>query len=103
LNIRSSDQGQHILDIGTGTGHLAIAAAQIVGTEGRVIGVDISALMLEQARSKVEALGLSNVEFQLADAEALNYPANSFDRFCVRIHFLGWKIKKLHYSFGINF
>ncbi len=72
--------GQHILDIGTGTGHLAIAAAQIVGTEGRVIGVDISALMLEQARSKVEALGLSNLEFQLADAEALNYPANSFDR-----------------------
>ncbi len=71
---------QHILDIGTGTGHLAIAAAQIVGTEGRVIGVDISALMLEQARSKVEALGLSNLEFQLADAEALNYPANSFDR-----------------------
>ncbi|MDP8964657.1 MAG: methyltransferase domain-containing protein [Cyanobacteriota bacterium] len=72
--------GQHILDIGTGTGHLAIAAAQIVGAEGRVIGVDISALMLEQARSKVEALGLSHVEFQLADAEALNYPANSFDR-----------------------
>ncbi len=72
--------GQHILDIGTGTAHLAIAAAQIVGTEGRVIGVDISALMLEQARSKVEALGLSHVEFQLADAEALNYPANSFDR-----------------------
>ncbi len=72
--------GQHILDIGTGTAHLAIAAAQIVGTEGRVIGVDISALMLEQARSKVEALSLSDVEFQLADAEALNYPANSFDR-----------------------
>ena len=58
----------------------AIAAAQIVGPSGRVIGVDISALMLEQARSKVEALGLSNVSFQLADAEALNYPANSFDQ-----------------------
>lgn len=72
--------GQYILDIGTGTGHLAIAAAQIVGTEGRVVGVDISALMLEQARSKVKVLGLSNVEFKLADAEALNYPANSFDQ-----------------------
>lgn len=71
---------QHILDIGTGTGHLAIAAAQIVGTQGRVIGVDISEQMLDRARSKVKALGLSNVEFQLADAEALNYPANSFDR-----------------------
>jgi len=71
---------QNILDIGTGTGHLAIAAAQIVGTEGRVIGVDISALMLEQARSKVESLGLSHVEFQRRDAEALDFPTNSFDR-----------------------
>lgn len=71
---------QHILDIGTGTGHLAIAAAQLVGTEGRVIGVDIAAGMLEQAQRKVEALGLGNVEFQLADAEVFNYPANQFDQ-----------------------
>lgn len=72
--------GQTVLDIGTGTGHLAIAAAQIVGDHGQVIGIDISAGMLEQAQSKVNALGLSNVEFQLADAEALEYPANHFDR-----------------------
>lgn len=71
--------GQTVLDIGTGTGHLAIAAAQIVGDQGQVIGIDISAGMLEQAQSKVNALGLGNVEFQLADAEALNYPVNSFD------------------------
>lgn len=71
---------EHILDIGTGTGHIAIATAQIVGTEGKVIGVDISEQMLERARNKVKALGLNNVEFQLADAEALNYSANSFDR-----------------------
>lgn len=72
--------GQHVLDIATGTGHVAIASAQIVGSEGRVIGVDISTGMLDQARRKVEALGLTNVEFQLADAESLNFPANSFDR-----------------------
>jgi ubiquinone/menaquinone biosynthesis C-methylase UbiE len=72
--------GQRVLDIGTGTGHLAIAAAQIVGGQGRVIGIDISAGMLEQARSKVGVLGLKNVEFQLADAEALDYPLNHFDR-----------------------
>jgi ubiquinone/menaquinone biosynthesis C-methylase UbiE len=72
--------GQHVLDIATGTGHVAIAAAQIVGSEGRVIGVDISTGMLDQARRKVKALGLTNVEFQLADAESLNFPANSFDR-----------------------
>jgi len=70
----------YVLDIGTGTGHLAIAAAKIVGDEGRVVGVDISSKMLEQARNKMEALHLSNVEFQLADAEALNFPVNEFDR-----------------------
>jgi ubiquinone/menaquinone biosynthesis C-methylase UbiE len=72
--------GQTVLDIGTGTGHLVIAAAQIVGDRGQVIGIDISARMLEQAQSKVDALGLKNVEFQLADAEVLDYPLNHFDQ-----------------------
>ena len=40
---------QYILDIGTGTGHLAIASAKIVGAGGRVIGVDISPQMLDVA------------------------------------------------------
>jgi ubiquinone/menaquinone biosynthesis C-methylase UbiE len=71
--------GQTVLDIGTGTGHLAIAAAQVVGNQGQVIGVDISAGMLKQAQNKVDALGLNNVEFQLADAEVLDCPINHFD------------------------
>ncbi len=72
--------GQHILDIATGTGHIAIAASQIVGSEGKVVGIDISAGMLEQTKQKVEKLGLQNIEFQLADAELLSFPKNSFDR-----------------------
>ncbi len=72
-------RGKHVLDIATGTGMVAIEAAQLVGSEGRVVGVDISNGMLEQAKRKVEALGLSNIEFQLADAEALDFPENSFD------------------------
>ncbi len=72
--------GQYILDIATGTGHIAIAASQIVGSEGKVVGIDISAGMLEQTKQKVEKLGLRNIEFQLADAELLNFPENSFNR-----------------------
>lgn len=72
--------GQNILDIGTGTGHLAFAAAEITGKEGRVIGVDISAGMLDTAQSKIEALKLNNVEFLLADAETLDFSENTFDR-----------------------
>ncbi len=75
--------GQYILDIATGTGHVAISAAQLVGVEGKVIGIDISSGMLEQARHKTERLNLKNIEFQLADAELLNFATNSFDRvFC---------------------
>ena len=73
-------RGQQVLDIATGTGMVAIEAAQLVGPEGRVIGVDISAGMLAEARRKVEALGLTNIEFHLADAEALDFPENSCDR-----------------------
>lgn len=70
---------QHVLDIATGTGLVAIEAAQIVGSYGRVVGVDISTGMLEVAKQKVEGLGFKHVEFLLADAEALNFPVNSFD------------------------
>jgi ubiquinone/menaquinone biosynthesis C-methylase UbiE len=70
---------QTILDVGTGTGHLAIASAQIVGDQGRVVGIDISAGMLAQANIKIEALGLHHIELQLTDAEAIDYPFNTFD------------------------
>jgi ubiquinone/menaquinone biosynthesis C-methylase UbiE len=53
-------RGQQVLDIATGTGHVAIAAAQIVGAEGLVIGVDISARMLDVARNKAQELNLKN-------------------------------------------
>ena len=75
--------GQQILDMATGTGHVAIAAAEIVGSQGRVIGVDISSGMLDIARSKAQKLSLKNTEFILADAEVLDFPVNSCDRiFC---------------------
>lgn len=76
-------RGQQVLDIATGTGHAAIAAAEIVGSEGRVIGVDISPGMLDVARNKAIELNLNNTEFVLADAENLDFPGNTCDRiFC---------------------
>jgi ubiquinone/menaquinone biosynthesis C-methylase UbiE len=72
--------GQNVLDIATGTGHLAIAIAKLVEPKGKVIGVDISTKMLNKAQEKVNELGLTNVNFKLADAELLDFPANSFER-----------------------
>jgi len=71
--------GQRVLDIATGTAMVAIAAAEVVGTKGEVMGIDISPGMLDQAKQKVKEFGLANVQFQLADAERLNFPVNSFD------------------------
>lgn len=71
--------GQAVLDIGTGTGTVAIAAAQAVGSQGRVVGVDLSTGMLSQAQRKVKTLGLNHIELQLADAEVLDFPSSSFD------------------------
>ncbi|MBU7583830.1 MAG: methyltransferase domain-containing protein [Nostoc sp. TH1S01] len=71
--------GQRVLDIATGTAMVAIKASEVVGAGGEVVGIDISPGMLDQARRKVEELGLTNVKFQLADAEALQFAVNSFD------------------------
>ncbi len=66
-------RGQKILDIATGTGLVAIEAAQLVGRSGQVVGVDISPGMLNQAKRKISTAGLNNVELQVADAELLNF------------------------------
>lgn len=72
--------GRKILDIGTGTGHLAIAAAKAIGVGGQVIGVDLSAKMLAIANQKIAQLGLTNIAFYHADAEKLTFPSVRFDR-----------------------
>jgi ubiquinone/menaquinone biosynthesis C-methylase UbiE len=75
--------GQHILDIATGTGLVAIEAAQIVGNSGSVVGVDLSEGMLRRSQSKITAAGLSNIELKQGDIETLDFPENHFDRiFC---------------------
>lgn len=61
--------GQYVLDIATGTGLAAIAAAQIVGPTGYVLGTDFSSGMLGQAKQRLETLGLKNIEFEQVDAD----------------------------------
>ncbi|MUL37770.1 class I SAM-dependent methyltransferase [Gloeocapsopsis dulcis] len=79
IEIAQPQPGQQILDIATGTGLVAIPAAQIVGSSGRVVGVDIAKGMLEQAQRKIETLKLKNVELIEADADHLNFNDSSFD------------------------
>ncbi|WAC07925.1 MAG: class I SAM-dependent methyltransferase [Thermodesulfobacteriota bacterium] len=71
--------GAQVLDVATGTGLAALAAAQYVGQTGMVLGVDLSYDMLERGRKKVAAAGLTQVEFLAGDAERLNLRDRSFD------------------------
>ena len=71
--------GQCVLDVGTGTGYLATAAAKKVGVKGAVLGVDFSPAMLKKARRRAAADTLSNLQFHLADAETLSYQSACFD------------------------
>jgi ubiquinone/menaquinone biosynthesis C-methylase UbiE len=60
--------GETVLDLGSGTGKICFIAAQVVGAEGKVIGVDMTDDMLEVARRNApvvaDRIGYSNVEFR---------------------------------------
>lgn len=87
--------GQQVLDVATGTGLAAIAAAQVVGStaeslgcgsaspktfqEGHVLGIDFDKGMLQQARQKVAATSLMNILFEEADASEQEFQESQFD------------------------
>lgn len=79
--------GLRVLDLGSGTGYPTLLAAQTVGGNGSVVGVDLAEQMLEVAGRKAASLGLSNVTFRTGDVTILPFETASFDavitRFCL--------------------
>ena len=71
--------GERVLDLGSGAGTDAVVAAQKVGEQGHVTGIDMTAAMLAKARAAAAELGVTNVEFVEAEAEQLPFPDESFD------------------------
>jgi len=63
--------GETVLDLGSGAGIDAFLAAREVGSQGRVIGVDMTPAMLSRARANAAREGLANVEFRLGEIEHL--------------------------------
>lgn len=76
--------GETVLDLGSGTGKICFIAAQVVGPEGRVIGVDMTAEMLDVARRNApvvaERLGYANVEFRRGRIQDLGLDLDALDR-----------------------
>ena len=82
IQILSEFKSESILDVATGTGDFAIAAAKL--NPKKIIGYDISEQMLNVGRTKVSRLRLDRViEFQKGDSEAMPFPENHFDALTV--------------------
>jgi ubiquinone/menaquinone biosynthesis C-methylase UbiE len=77
LLVANLGAGQRVLDVATGTGVAAQAAAEIVGSSGHVVATDISAPILDQARARLARL--ANASFAIEDGAALSFPEESFD------------------------
>ncbi|MBR0875316.1 class I SAM-dependent methyltransferase [Bradyrhizobium tropiciagri] len=66
-------RGEHVIDVGCGTGDTLLALAKIVGPSGAVLGVDVSAAMLDFARDRSTGAELGNVTCALADATTYGF------------------------------
>jgi SAM-dependent methyltransferase len=71
VTLASLEPGQTVLDLGSGGGIDVFLAAKQVGETGHVIGVDMTAAMIEKARANQEKIGAGNVEFRLGEIEHL--------------------------------
>lgn len=79
IRILKRDKPQLILDIATGTADMALMAYKLL-KPAKIVGIDISAQMLEVGRKKIEKEGLGDkIELQGGDSETINFAENTFD------------------------
>jgi len=71
-------EGAHLLDAGCGVGDVPRELGELVGKNGRVMGLDRSEYMVTQARQRTEGTGLP-VEYQVGDIHHIPFPDESFD------------------------
>jgi demethylmenaquinone methyltransferase/2-methoxy-6-polyprenyl-1,4-benzoquinol methylase len=71
--------GSRVLDLGTGTGEVALRLSRLVGKKGHVVGIDATPEMLQIAIRKAKGKSSSNVEFQQMSMEKMKLPDDSFD------------------------
>jgi demethylmenaquinone methyltransferase/2-methoxy-6-polyprenyl-1,4-benzoquinol methylase len=92
-------RGQRVLDLAAGTGDLAEKFSKIVGPDGDVVMSDINEAMLNEGRSRlVDAGVVGNLDYAIANAEALPFASDSFD--CVTI---GFGLRNVtHKQFALN-
>ena len=77
--LASLKEGETVVDLGSGGGLDCFLAARKVGLNGKVIGIDMTAEMLERARANCKKGGYKNVEFRLGEIENLPVADNTAD------------------------
>jgi arsenite methyltransferase len=73
------EPGERVLDLGSGAGTDSLIAAQMVGPDGHVTGIDMTPEMLATARAAASEMGTENVAFVEAEAEQLPFADKSLD------------------------
>ena len=76
---------QSVLDIATGPGEPALSVAALIGPAGKVIGIDPIPEMVAAARRAADRLHLRNAQFEVAFADHLPFPADTFDAVISRL------------------
>jgi arsenite methyltransferase len=71
--------GERVLDLGCGAGTDSLVAAQMVGAQGFVTGIDMTPPMLAKARAAAAEMNATNVDFVEGEAEQLPFADESFD------------------------
>ena len=75
----SINEGDVVVDVGSGSGFDSLIASRMVGPEGKVIGIDMTAEMLSKARAGAETMGAQNVEFREGLADNIPLPDETVD------------------------
>jgi len=98
-NLAQLQAGEAVLDVGCGTGTLAIEAYKRVGVTGRVCGIDPGPKQIARAHSKAERAGLP-IDFQAGVIEQLAFPDHSFDVVlsALMLHHLPDDLKRLGFA-----
>jgi ubiquinone/menaquinone biosynthesis C-methylase UbiE len=78
LDVCPVGEGDQVLDVGCGLGHEALRLGERVGSHGRVVGIDVNAAMITEARQRAAALPLP-ITFEVGDARHIGFPENTFD------------------------
>ncbi len=79
IALASLKEGETVIDLGSGGGLDCFLAAKKVGAKGKVIGIDMTAEMLERARANAKKGGYQNVEFRLGEIENMPVADNTAD------------------------